>query len=204
MRIKSGLTVAGASLALLSACGEPSAPATSAPVTDNDGWQVVFDGSTLSNLNILGDANWRIEENAAVADESTGASFLVTGQDYADFELQLEFWVNTEANSGIFLRCQDPEAVTDTSCYEVNIYDTRSDQTYRTGGIVNLVAPAEFVYTGGQWNRYAITANGNRLQVTLNGRDMVDIEDTQFSSGPVALQYGAGTVRFRNVRIRPL
>lgn len=198
MRMKSGLTAAGASLVLLSACGQSTAPVA------GDGWQALFDGSTLSYLSILGDANWRIEEDAAVADESTAASFLVTTQDYADFELELEFWVNTEANSGIFLRCQDPEAVTDTSCYEVNIYDTRSDQTYRTGGIVNLVAPAEFVYTGGQWNRYEIIANGNRLQVSLNGRNMVDIEDAQFSSGPVALQYGSGTVKFRNVRIRPL
>lgn len=198
MGMNSGLMMAGASLALLSACAEPTAPIAA------DGWQSLFDGSTLSDLNTLGDANWRIEENAAVADESTGSSFLVTSQDYADFELELEFWVNTEANSGIFLRCQDPEAVTDTSCYEVNIYDTRSDQTYRTGGIVNLVAPAEFIYTGGQWNRYAISANGNRLQVTLNGRNMVDIEDSQFSSGPVALQYGSGTVKFRNVRIRSL
>lgn len=199
MAKKSGLALAGATFILLSACGGSSAP----PVSE-DGWQALFDGSTLSHLNILGDANWRIEDNSVVADESTAASFLVTQQDYADFELELEFWVNTEANSGVFLRCQNPEAVADTSCYEVNIYDTRSDQTYRTGGIVNLVAPAEFVYTGGQWNRYQITANGNRLQVTLNGRDLVDVEDSQYASGPIALQYGSGIVKFRNVRVRPL
>jgi hypothetical protein len=46
--------------------------------------------------------------------------------------------------------------------------------------------------------------NGNRLQVTLNGRDLIDVEDSQFASGPIALQYGSGIVRFRNVRIRPL
>jgi hypothetical protein len=199
MANKSGLALASASLFLLSACGGDSAPPVSA-----DGWQALFDGSTLSHLNVLGDANWRIEDDSVVADASTAASFLVTQQDYSDFELELEFWVNTEANSGVFLRCQDPAAVADTSCYEVNIYDTRSDQTYRTGGIVNLVAPAEFVYTGGQWNRYEITANGNHLQVTLNGRQLVDVEDSKYASGPVALQYGSGIVKFRNVRIRPL
>lgn len=197
---KSGLAPAGIVGILLSACGGGD----SAPPVSADGWQSLFDGSTLSHLEILGDANWRIEDNAVVADESTAASFLVSREDYADFELELEFWVNTEANSGIFIRCQDRAAVTDTSCYEVNIYDTRADQTYRTGGIVNLVAPSEFVYTGGQWNRYQITANGNRLQVTLNGKELVDVEDSQFASGPVALQYGSGIVRFRNVRIRPL
>jgi len=132
------------------------------------------------------------------------ADYLWTEETYDDFILDLEFKVPERANSGIFIRCQDPMAITDTSCYEVNIYDTRADQTYRTGGIVNLVAPAEFVYTGGQWNRYQITANGNRLQVVLNGRNMVDIEDSQYASGPIGLQYGSGTVRFRNVRLRPL
>jgi hypothetical protein len=200
MHKKSGLALAGVAFVLLSACGGGD----SAPPVSEDGWQTLFDGSSLSQFEVLGDANWRIEETFVVADESTAASFLVSNQDYTDFELALEFWVNSEANSGIFLRCQDRAAVTDTSCYEVNIYDTRADQTYRTGGIVNLVAPAEFVYTGGQWNRYEITVNGNRLQVILNGRDLVDVEDSQFASGPLALQYGAGTVRFRNVRIRPL
>lgn len=199
MRLKSGLALAIAPLSLLSACGGVPSPTVTA-----DEWVPVFDGSSIDHLNVLGDANWQIEDGSVGADSSSGASFLVTPDDYSDFELELEFWVNTEANSGIFLRCQDPAAITDTSCYEVNIFDTRSDQTYRTGGIVNLVAPAEFVYTGGQWNRYEITASGNRLQVTLNGRDLVDVEDSQFSSGPIALQYGAGTVRFRNVRVRPL
>jgi hypothetical protein len=197
---KSGLALAAMSFALLGACGggDPE------PAVSEDGWQTLFDGSSMSQFDVLGDANWRIEETSVMADESTAASFLVSQQDYSNFDLELEFWVNSEANSGIFLRCQNREAVTDTSCYEVNIYDTRADQTYRTGGIVNLAAPAEFVYTGGQWNRYEISVNGNRLQVTLNGRDLIDVEDSQFASGPIALQYGSGIVRFRNVRIRPL
>jgi hypothetical protein len=31
---------------------------------------------------------------------------------------------------------------------------------------------------------------------------MVDVTDTKHARGPIALQYGAGTVKFRNVRIR--
>src|SRR5690606_22166862 len=97
---------------------------------------------------------------------------------------------------------QDAANIADTSCYEANIFDTRPDQTYRTGSIVNVAEPAEFVYTGGQWNRLRITADGARLQVVLNGRQMVDTKDSRFSSGPIALQYGSGQVMFRNVRIR--
>ena len=98
----------------------------------------------------------------------------------------------------------DPQSVNDRNCYEVNIYDTRPDQTYRTGGIVHLAAPSSVINSGGQWNAYEITAQGSRLVVVLNGTQTVDTTDEQFASGPFALQYGAGTVRFRNVRVRTL
>jgi hypothetical protein len=182
-------------LVLLTAC-------TRGPDTDEEGWRTLLNGTDLSGWTVVGDANWRVESRAARADQSTAPSFLVSKDRFADFDLALEFWVDTEANSGVFVRCQDAGTIADTACYEVNIFDTRPDQTYRTGSIVNVAEPAEFVYTGGQWNRMNITADGARLQVTLNGRAMVDTRDSRFSSGPIALQYGAGTVMFRNVRIR--
>jgi hypothetical protein len=187
--------VVALTLVLLTACGGGN-------TVDEEGWRPLFNNSDLSGWDIVGDANWRVEERAARADRSTGASFLVSEDRFADFDLELEFWVDSEANSGVFLRCQDAGTITDTSCYEANIFDTRPDQTYRTGAIVNVAEPAEFVYTGGQWNRLQISARGSQLQVTLNGRLMVDTKDSRFSSGPIALQYAAGEVRFRNVRIR--
>jgi hypothetical protein len=190
------LVALGLPLVLLAACGGGK------PGVDAAGWRTLLNGSDLSGWKVVGDANWRVEDRAARADRSTMASFLVSEESFADFDLELEFWVDTPANSGVFLRCQNPGTITDTSCYEANIFDTRPDQTYRTGAIVHVAEPAEFVYTGGQWNRMKITADGKRLQVTLNGRQMVDAEDPRFSRGPIALQYAAGTVMFRNVKIR--
>ena len=190
------LVASGLPLVLLTACGGGG------PEVDADGWRTLLNGSELSGWNVVGDANWRIEDRTTRADRSTTASFLVSEDSFDDFDLELEFWVDPDANSGVFLRCQDSAKITDTSCYEANIFDTRPDQTYRTGSIVNVAEPAEFVYTGGKWNRLKITADGPRLQVTLNGRAMVDTEDSRFSSGPIALQYAAGTVMFRNLRIR--
>ncbi len=162
----------------------------------------LFDGSSLDGWNVLGDANWELGEGAVSAD--SGSGFLVTEDSYGDFELTLEFWVDEPANSGIFIRCADPNRVADTNSYEVNIYDTRADQTYRTGGIVHIAAPTSVINAGGQWNSYEIRAQGPRMVVTLNGTQVVDVSDDQFSEGPIALQYGAGTVRFRNVQIRSL
>jgi hypothetical protein len=169
-------------------------------VSAQAGWTTLFDGSTLDGWNVLGNANWELEDGAVQAD--TGSGFLVTPESYADFELSLEFWVDEPANSGIFVRCADPQSVRDTNCYEVNIYDTRADQTYRTGGIVHIAAPTSVINAGGRWNTYEIAAQGPRLTVTLNGTQTVDVEDSQFADGPIALQYGAGIVKFRNVRIR--
>ena len=171
-------------------------------VSAQGGWTTLFDGSNLNNFNPIGDANWEIADGAVGAD--SGSGFLVTKESYADFELTLEFWVDEPANSGIFVRCADAMSVTDRNSYEVNIYDTRADQTYRTGGIVHIAAPNSVIMTGGKWNSYEIKAEGSRLMVTLNGEDMVDVRDTQFADGPIALQYGLGIVKFRNVRVRGL
>jgi hypothetical protein len=85
--------------------------------------------------------------------------------------------------------------------YEVNIFDTRPDQTYRNGGIVGVAAPSKVISTTNQWNSYEIIAKGSRLVAILNGVVTVDVQDSKFSSGPIALQYGAGIVRFRNIEI---
>ena len=163
-------------------------------------YTTLFDGSSLDGWNILGNANWELGDGAVSAD--TGSGFLVSAESYGNFQLALVFWVDEPANRGKFIRASDPHNLNDRNSYEVNIYDTRADQTYRTGGIVHIAAPSEVINAGGQWNSYEITARGNRMVVVLNGTQVVDTTDDQFTSGPIALQYGAGTVRFRNVRIR--
>ena len=172
------------------------------PSLAQGGWTTLFNGSTLDGWNPIGDANWELADGAVQAD--SGSGFLVTPESYGDFELTLQYWVDQPANSGIFIRCADPQVVNDRNSYEVNIYDTRADQTYRTGGIVHLAAPASVINSPGQWNTYEIVAQGSRLRVWLNGAEMVDVEDSQFAEGPSALQYGAGVVKFRNVMSRGL
>jgi Domain of Unknown Function (DUF1080) len=104
----------------------------------------------------------------------------------------------------VFIRCEDPKNIGSMNAYEVNIYDTRPDQTYRTGAIVDVAKPAVSIDTGGKWNSFDITARGPKLTVTLNGTKTVDVEHKGHTRGPIALQYGAGTVKFRNVRVRAL
>ncbi len=163
----------------------------------------LLDGTSLDGWIDSGDANWTLVDGAVEADSGEGGH-LISEESYSDFLLTLEFWVDDPANSGVFIRCSDPEAPGATSCYEVNIFDQRPDQTYRTGGIVNFAAPSAQIDAGGQWNSYEIRAQGTSLLVTLNGTVTVDIEDDTYAAGPFSLQYGSGVVKFRNVQILPL
>ncbi|HZL61016.1 MAG TPA: DUF1080 domain-containing protein, partial [Pseudolabrys sp.] len=89
------------------------------------GWVTLFDGKNLDNWNQIGTANWKLEDGAAVADKGNG--FLVSKNSYSDFQLRAEFWIDDVANSGIFIRCTDPEKVGSKTAYEVNIWDARPE-----------------------------------------------------------------------------
>ena len=174
-------------------------------MSSGSGWIVLFDGSNLDNWNAIGNANWRIADGAVQADSGDKRQgYLVSKNSYTDFQVRAEFWVDDDANSGIFLRCGDPKSVGAKNAYEVNIFDKRPDPTYGTGAIVYHAKVVPMPKAGGKWNTYEITAKGPRLTVVLNGVKTVDIEDSSHASGPIALQYGAGVVKFRRVEIRPL
>src|SRR6202023_3444104 len=178
------------------------------------GWITLFDGKNLDSWNKIGDANWRLEDGAVVADKGDG--FLVSKNAYADFQLRAEFWVDADANSGIFIRCTDPDKVTGATSYEVNIWDTRPEPSYGTGAIVNVAKVDPMPRAGGKWNVYEITAKGPALTVVLNGKKTVDgVQDAKLASGRIALQHGLGlkadkgvendkgVVKFRKVEIKP-
>jgi len=162
----------------------------------------LFDGKSMANWTPQGDANWRLMDGAVVADKGMG--FLVSKDSYTDFQIHAEFWVDDDANSGVFIRCADPKKITADNCYEVNIFDTRPDPTYGTGAITNIAKPSVFLKAGGKWNTYDITAQGSHMVIVLNGTKTVDVQNSKLPSGPIALQAFAGTVKFRKVQIKPL
>jgi hypothetical protein len=177
------------------------------------GWETLIDGGQgLGKWNRTGDANWRVEGDAIVADAGKGG-YLVSRSAYRDFEIRAEFWAETDTNSGIFLRCADPAKPGAATCYEVNIWDIRPEPKYATGAIVNHAeVPVPLIHkAGGRWNTFEITARGTELAVRLNGARTVILNDGKHASGPFALQYGegvkgarGGAIKWRKVQIRPL
>jgi Domain of Unknown Function (DUF1080) len=173
------------------------------------GWTTLFDGKSLDNWNQIGTANWKLEDGLVVADNGNG--FLVSKQSYTNFQLRAELWLEAKTNSGIFIRCTDPNSVSGKTSYEVNLWDTRPEQKYGTGAIVDVAAVDPMPHAGGKWNVYEITAKGNSFTVVLNGQKTVDNATAdKFASGRIALQHGkgvtdeSGIVKFRKVEIKPL
>jgi Domain of Unknown Function (DUF1080) len=193
------LLLCGLSLvATLGACTSPGG---------NEGWTTLIDGDKgLAHFDVVGQANWSASDGAVQASAGTPpASFLVTRTSWKDVMVRAEFWSSDDANSGVFLRCQDPKTITDENCYEANIFDQRPDPTYATGAIVKVAKlTAPMIKAGGQWNVMEVSAKGSRLMVTLNGTKTADIEDSKLASGPIALQWGRGTIKFRKVQVKAL
>ncbi len=170
-------------------------------------WTTLVDGATMRSLDgftQIGEGNWSFVDGT-LQGRNGKLGYLITKDSYTDFEIRAEFWADDDANSGLFLRCQDRNKVGADNSYEVNIFDKRPDQTYATAAIVDVAKvrqPAP--KAGGKWNTFEITARGDRLKVVFNGETTVDVSDRKWRSGPLALQSAGGTIRFRKVQIRAL
>jgi len=183
-----------------------------ATMSSDSGWVTLIDnGKGIENFNAIGDANWRVQDGALVADKGKGGH-LVSKNSYKNFQIRAEFWAETNTNSGIFIRATDPNKITATNAYEVNIYDLRPGQEFATGGIVNfgrIPVPNKY-QAAGKWNTFMITAKDTNLIVELNGVQTVNIYDSKFASGPFTLQFGnhgkepGGAIKWRKVQVKPL
>ena len=148
---------------------------------------------------------WQFDIGVAEAGPSSEASYLVSPQEFEDFRLSIEFWVEDETNSGIFVRCRAPEEIADInpdSCYEVNIWDNHPVQEFRTGSIVKHVVPAAEVHTLGKWNTLVVRAAGETIEISVNDVVTATLDNAQRRSGFIALQYaGESRLRFRDLTI---
>jgi hypothetical protein len=202
-RARRELMCAGAlCLALGTLCGCAHAPRESE-------WITLFDGNhpgSLNNWGRVGEDNWRIENGTVMADSRSGtdSTYLVSRNVYSDVEIYAEVWVTSDTNSGIFFRCSDPRHISAKNCYEMNIWDTYKVQYYATGAIALFAKVDPVPKAGGKWSTFDITARGKHFLVKMDGKKTVELDDDTYASGPIALQYGGGIVKWRKVKIKLL
>ena len=176
----------------------------------------LFNGRDLSGWVIMHGGEWAVEEGVLVGRNGTNwstnpevsGSWLRTQKEYGDFVLELEYTISTRGNSGVHFRSALEKNPTFTG-YEMQINDDagREPRKNGSGAIYNLVAPAKnMAKPAGEWNKVRITCQGNRIQVNVNGEDIVDYESDRSRRGYIGLQNHDArcVVKFRNLRLTEL
>lgn len=180
-------------------------------VAQAEGWIKLFNGQDLSGWQ---SHVWEDTPTWTVADgvlRSTGGKgYLRTEALFRDFELALEARVYDRSggrgNSGVYIRSQPhtDQGAEYPPAYEVQI--DHGDAHNPTGSIYNRHKAAATNLKDGDWFRLRIRAAGPRLQVWVNDRSVLEVEDRTFSEGYIFLQqhHATGVCEFRDIRLRRL
>ena len=210
-------------------------PNSTSPISDGE-WVDLFNGENLAGWRAFkgGDLpdRWTVRDGVLTLDPDLPGEVtdIVTEQSFDDFEFEMEWKVEPDQNSGIFIRLSEqynqiweggPEMqIVDD---ELNI-DGQNDIT-RAGAIYNIYPfPAGSSNSSNTWNQVRIIADGTQTSYYLNG-DLVasfDVESDDYwnrvqasnfnyipdfgrlSSGPIGFQDYNNNVQYRNIRIRSL
>ena len=150
-------------------CGCVTADTAKHPNTS--GWQDLIKAD-LSNVN-MHKGGWVMKDGVLVAkDHHT----IWTKESYDNFILDLEFKVAKESNSGVFLRSGNTKNV--LAALEVQVHDSKDGSKYgMVGAIYDAKPPAKAMQKPiGEWNRYTITCNDNKVSLVFNGEMVWDVD----------------------------
>ena len=168
------------------------------------GWIRLFDGQSLMGWRKSNDANWKVEDGVLIAN-SGDAGLLCTSVRFSDFELMLEYKGTDKTNSGVFLRTPLNPIDPAQDCFELNI--APHDNPFPTGSLVGRVKVSNQVDEpeSGEWHSLHAMVDREHVQAWVNGQLSADYMDTTgLIAGYIGLQFREGTIRFRNVKVRPI
>jgi len=179
------------------------APVWGDPVT-------LFDGKTLAGWK-LRDATkkngWAARDGELVVVDPKDNADLVSEREFQDMKLHVEFNVDEHSNSGVYLRGR----------YEIQIESNDPAATtpaQKCGSLYSRVAPStNATKPAGEWQSLDISFVGRKLQVALNGQEILNtvaegvtggaLNPFEDEPGPLMLQGDHGKVRFRNIVVTP-
>lgn len=188
-------------------------------------WESLFDGKSLDGwVKRGGDAVYTVQDGAIVGETrpNTANTFLCTEREFGDFELELQFKVDNELNSGIQFRSNAVSGYKNGTVHGYQAEIDFSDRSY-TGAIYDEARRGDWVQDlannerarnaikRGDWNHYRIVARGDRLQTWINGVPAADVRDDMTKTGFIGLQvHGVGDrtdplrVMWKDIKIRDL
>jgi hypothetical protein len=189
-------------------------------VPDQEGYLPLFNGRDLAGWKVWkNQADFQIQGGIVRCQRGGDGQFMLyMGQEFADFELVVEWRVSPKGNSGVFIRSPFREWPWDTG-YEVQISNEQPprDETHCSGSLYGYAGvsprPDE---TPERWRTYRIRAVGNRITVAVDGTQVVDFDQSttdktraKQTSGFIGVQDShsgdEGTwVEYRTIKVKPL
>lgn len=191
--------------------------------TAQSGWQNLFNGKDLKGWKQLnGRAKYEVKNGEIIGTTVPNQpnSFLATEQDYDDFILDLDLFVDTSMNSGIQIRSL---STPDYQNGRVHGYQVEVDPSPRqwSGGLYDearrgwlytteLNPAGKKAFKNNQWNKYHIECISNTIRTWVNGVPIAHLVDAETSKGFIALQvhsindpsHAGRQIRWRNIRIK--
>jgi hypothetical protein len=211
---------------------DPSMLNTLTPAEKNDGWKLLFDGTTLKGWRGFqkkkAPDGWVVESGAITRVAPAGD--LITDKQYRDFELSLEWNISEGGNSGIMFRVTEGSEATYETGPEMQVLDDARhpdghNRLTSAGAAYGLyAAPTGIVKPAGEWNQVRLLVKGKHVEQWLNGTKVVEYEllspeweakvaASKFRQWPgygrapkgyIALQDHDSRVAYRNIKLREL
>lgn len=178
-----------------------------------EGFTALFNGKDLagwkSNDKIA--KHWTIKDGVLHYD-GKGTGNLISERDYGNFILHVDWKIQANGDSGIYLRGKP----------QVQIWDPKEAIRFKrpegSGGLFNnKVNPADPTANAdkpvGEWNTFIITMVGDKVTVELNGKKVVDSVTLENypkyvgqipAKGTIELQDHHSPLEFRNIFVKEL
>ena len=213
--------------ALLTGCQpapapEPAPDTMAAPEMEDAGGLIiqVFNGENLDGWDIVNGGQFSVEDGVLKVNRGTG--WLRSRDTFGDFVLTMEFrFLEEEANSGIFVRTastsQDNEDGWPDNGYQIQCRDIITGEPPKTplGQMIdygappfehefNLEALQEAYNPTGEWQTYEIAAQGETLEVRLNGTLITTATSIKNLTGHVGIQGEHGLLEFRKIQVEEI
>jgi hypothetical protein len=178
------------------------------------GYINLFDGKDLSGWTIHGTEKWYVENGELVCESGPDKQYgyLSTDKSYYNFELSVQFKLEANGNSGVFIRSGIEGTKISGWQVEVAPPEEHTGGIYESYGRGWLVLPKpedEKMLKAAEWNTMRILAYNDEVTSWLNGKEMVHLKDEKIRSGKgfIALQIHDGggiKVRWKNIMIKEL
>jgi len=174
----------------------------------------LFNGKDLAGWKINGTEKWYVENGELVCESGPDKQYgyLSTDSIFYNFDLTLEFKLEANGNSGVFIRSSIEGTKISGWQVEVAPPGDHSGGIYESYGRGWLALPKpedEKMLSAIGWNKMRIRVEGDEITSWLNGKEMVHLKDEKIGEGKgfIALQIHDGggiKVRWKNIYISKL